>query len=346
MDFKRSHDEGLNLEEGKFRNDKIGNFIGEAAATANCNFISSYFGRNANEVEKNVNSIQPLQSQTPLQSIANLRNLQTPKIDREGDRGDIKHNLNLNKLLYEEIQKTNQNSCSMIQSHQTNNQPNSNNNSNSIIVTNISNLQVNISQNSYNEKIDRKKYSDKYDKYRRRDRSRSRTPESKRRKNKRRSTSRSRSPRMRYRSRSRARSRSRIDNKKANNQGSNSPSSRVKNYTIPVTTSYSKYQVDKVEEKDLNSLSEKTQNIEFQIYTPNNETLLNENLLLGIEIKGKRNIDEENDSPKRKISKALGTSSLNNESKGDGKIIKNKLFSNAMEKIAMNYLRRDPRGKN
>jgi hypothetical protein len=148
---------------------------------------------------------------------------------------------------------------------------------------------------------------------------------------------------MRYRTRSRARSRSRTDNKRANNRGSNSPSSRVKNYPIPITTSYSKYQV---EEKDVNSLSEKTQNNEFQNNTPNNETLLNENLLLGIESGRKRNIDEENDSPKRNISKALASSSLNNESKGDGKIIKNKLFSNAMEKIAMNYLRRDPRGKN
>jgi hypothetical protein len=58
-------------------------------------------------------------------------------------------------------------------------------------------------------------------------------------------------------------------------------------------------------------------------------------------------LNDENTSPDRLTDARLsGSGTLGGLEKTENKVVKNKLFSNAMEKIALNYLRKDIRGKN
>jgi hypothetical protein len=327
-------------------------------------------------------SIPDLKSHNRTPYFHNMQNLQNiqPNIP------SMKNNLNLNNILYEEIQKStiksgSSNSIPIAQFPKTHTLPlvnnsDTNNNSN-IIVTNISNLQVNISQNSFqdsnfrNDKTYRKKY---YDKTRReRDRSRSvsrdrvisrsrsrsrsrsisylKNEDSKRKKYKRndsrsRSRSRSRTNRLRYRSRSRGHSRSR-NNKNyydSDKRRFPSPSNRYDKgkYSAYTPSSYTTNSKSSVERSQYSPENRHfNENLKIDSYYDSSEShYLNK----------KRNfnyVENQLDSPKRNISfykSSVDASSTYSDSKLDNKIIKNKLFSNAMEKIATNYLRRDSRG--
>jgi hypothetical protein len=87
-------------------------------------------------------------------------------------------NINLNKLIFEEISKKNLNQSLVFQTGNSNNCTNDSVNNNNIIVTNISNLQVNISQNSYQSSSNylKSREADRIKKKKNHSKSRSREP--------------------------------------------------------------------------------------------------------------------------------------------------------------------------
>jgi hypothetical protein len=330
--------------------------------------------------QQSIQSIPGLQINTKAPYFQNLQNLQNiqPNIPLPSN---IKNNLNFNDIIYEEIQKSTIKSGSSniipqfgkIHTLPITNSSDINNNSN-IIVTNISNLQVNISQNPYqesnfrNDKTDRKKY---YEKTRRerersnsinkdvglslsRSRSRSRSfpkeEDSKHKNYYKRNYNHSRSSslnsKLRYRSRSRGQPRSEnlkntreIENKRK----SPSPTNRYEKhkyseYRGSTYTTNSKSSGDRYD-YSAGSRYYKDSYKSNKYYDSSDSNYLNR----------KRNYyfeENHHDNPRRNIS--FNKSNVNaysnySDSKSDNKVIKNKLFSNAMEKIATTYLNRDSR---